>query len=146
VAEGRRGRRWRSIRRHTSNSLATDLLVSDLLLEVDANGRWTRLELATARGILTLHPDAGGAAVHGNVVSSDGVVPLTFAWSPHHRLLIAAEPVAAAALAAADSGVCTPRPGLIIGRDLSITAADPVVEQTVAPPHGLPGPSWPLEG
>jgi hypothetical protein len=38
--------------------LVADLLVSDLLLDVDANGSWTRLELATARGILTLHPES----------------------------------------------------------------------------------------
>jgi hypothetical protein len=144
VAEGRRGRRWRSIRRDASNRLIADLLVSDLLLEVDANGRWTRLELATVRGILTLHPDADGTAVHGNVVTPDGVVPLTFVWSPQHRLMIAGEPVAAAALGAADPAAWTPRPGLIIGRDLAITVADPV-EPMVAPPDGLPGPSWPLE-
>ena len=144
MAEGRRGRRWRSIRRDASNRLVADLLVSDLLLEVDADGRWTRLELATHRGILTLHPDADGSAVHGNVVTPDGVVPLTFAWSPQHRLVIAGEPVAEAALGTTDAAAWTAGPGLLVGRDLAITVADPV-EAMVAPPDGLPGPSWPLE-
>ena len=62
VAEGRRGRRWRSVRRNPAG-----VLVSDLLLEVDPEGRWTRLELATARGILVLHPDLG-------VTATDAVV------------------------------------------------------------------------
>ena len=66
VAEGRRGRRWRSARRDADGNL-----VSDLLLELDPVGRWTRLELATTAGILTLHPEPDDTAVHGNVVTAD---------------------------------------------------------------------------
>ena len=145
VAEGRRGRRWRSIRRDGRHRL-----VSDLLVEVDPGGRWTRLELATARGILTLHPEPDGAAVHGNVVTPDGVVPLAFAWSPGHRLVVAGEPVAAAALgitdelSVTDAAARAPGPGLVVGRDLGVTAAA-AVEPMSAPPGGLPGASWPLE-
>ena len=97
--------------------------MSDLLLEVDPDGRWTRLELATVRGILTLHPDLDGTAVHGNVVTPDGVVPLTFAWSPQHRLVVAGEPVAAAPSGPPIARRGTPGPGLIVGRDLAITVA-----------------------
>lgn len=144
VAEGRRGRRWRSIRRDSTHRLVSDLLVSDLLVEVSAAGRWTRLELATARGILTLHPEPDDAAVHGNVVTPEGVVPLAFAWSPGHRLVVTGEPVAAAALGATGPAGRPPGPGLIVGRDLAVTAAD-AVEPMIAPADGLPGPSWPLE-
>jgi len=87
------GRRWRSIRRD-----AAGRLVSDLLLELDPAGRWVRLELATADGILTLHREVDDTAAHGNVVTAGGVVPLAFAWSRGHRLDIAGEPVAVAAL------------------------------------------------
>ncbi len=139
VAEGRRGRRWRSIRCDSGGRL-----VSDLLLEADPEGRWTRLELATAAGILTLHPEPDGGAVHGNVVTGEGVVPLAFDWSPAHRLVVAGEPVAAAALGVPDGVSGAPGPGLIVGRDLSITVAG-VVDPVVAPRAGLPGPSWPLE-
>jgi hypothetical protein len=77
-------------------------------------------------------------------VIPDGVAPLALAWSPEHRLVIAGEPVADAALGAPDSAARTPRPGLILGRDLAITVANPV-ERIVVRPGGLPGPSWPLE-
>ncbi len=139
VAEGRRGRRWRSIRRD-----AAGRLVSDLLLEVDTAGRWVRLELATAGGILTLHPEADDMAAHGNVVTAGGVVPLAFAWSPGHRLAITEEPVAAAALGGLPDPGAALGPGLVVGPDLAVTAV-PAVESPPAPPGGLPGPSWPLE-
>ncbi len=138
VAEGRRGRRWRSIRRDASHQL-----VSDLLVEVDPDGRWARLELATARGILTLHPEPDEAAVHGNVVTPDGVVPLAFAWSSAHRLVVAGEPIAGAALGARPAGATT-GPGLVVGRDLSVCAVDTLTPPSTSP-GGLPGPSWPLE-
>ncbi len=139
VAEGRRGRRWRSIRRD-----ATERLVSDLLLELDPTGSWARLELATSRGILTLHPAPGGGAAHGNVVTATGVAPLTFAWSRAHRLVIVGEPVANAALGVAGAPDTPVGPGLIVGRDLSITVTDEL-QLPSAPPGALPGRSWPLE-
>lgn len=144
VAEGRRGRRWRSLHRDASAGNGADLLVSDLLIEVDSDGRWTRLEMATARGLLTLHPDPGGTAAHGNVVSPDGVVALGFAWSRRHHLVIVGEPVAAAALGNSPGNHMLPAPGLVVGRDLTVSVADHL-EPMIAPPDGLPGPSWPLE-
>jgi hypothetical protein len=142
VAEGRRGRRWRSLRLD-----AEGRVLSDLLLELDPTGEWARLELANRSGILTLHPDAGG--VHGNVVGPDGVRHLALAWEPGWWLAIAGEPVAAAALAgSAGSG------GLVVQPDLSIERVDgprPAAgavrpEGGLGPPDdGLPGDSWPLE-
>jgi hypothetical protein len=120
------------------------MLVSDLLIEVDPDGRWTRLELATARGVLTLHPEPGGAVAHGNVVTSDGVEPLTFAWSRRHHLVIEAEPIAAAALGVPPTAGRRPAPGLLVGRALEVTVVDDL-QPMVAPLGGLPGPSWPLE-
>jgi hypothetical protein len=138
VAEGRRGRRWRSLRLD-----AHGRVVSDVLLEVDPDGRWARLELATAAGILTLHPEPGERAVRGNIVTGRGVVPLAFAWSPAHLLVVTGEPVADAALAARRPPAA-PGPGLIVGSDLGVTVAD-AIDPAMAPPDGLPGPSWPLE-
>ena len=138
VAEGRRGRRWRSIRRDSAG-----LLVSDLLVELDPIGRWTRLELATTAGILTLHPERDDTAVHGNVVTEKGVVPLVFAWSPGHCLVVEGEPVAAVALSR-PSGDAGSAPGLLVNADLSVTVGEAIVVPAGSP-NRLPGPSWPLE-
>lgn len=138
VAEGRRGLRWRAVRRDRSGAI-----VSDLFLELDPAGHWSRLELATSDGILTLHPEPDGSAVHGNVVTPNGVRPLALAWSATHRLLLPGDPVAAVALGAewedAVSG-----PGIVVGADLSVTATDAISRPTERP-GSLPGPSWPLE-
>ena len=138
VAEGRRGRRWRSLRRDTAGSV-----VADLLLEVDPAGRWTRLELATTTGILTLHPEPDERWVHGNVVTERGVVPLALPWSADHRLLLPGEPVAAAALGS-DEANPPPGPAIVVDRRL-----EPLEVEAAAmprrPPDGLPGASWPLE-
>jgi len=138
VAEGRRGRRWRSLRLDAHGGV-----VSDLLLETDPGGRWARLELATAAGILTLHPEPGDQEAHGNIVTGRGVVPLAFAWSPAHLLVVTGEPVAAAALARTATDTA-PGPGLVVGRDLVVEALDAIRAPSDLP-GDLPGPSWPLE-
>ncbi len=138
VAEGRRGRRWRALRRDSRGAI-----VSDLLLEVDPAGRWSRLELATGAGILTLHPEPDRSAVHGNVVTPSGVRPLAVAWSPAHRLLLPGDPVAAVALGMGSADAVA-GPGIVVGADLSVTATD-AIEPPAAPSDPLPGPSWPLE-
>ena len=138
VAEGRRGQRWRSVHLGADGGV-----VADLLLEVDPAGRWTRLELATAAGLLTLHPEPDGGSVHGNVVTGRGVVPLALPWSARHRLLLPDEPVAAAALGS-EEGEPVPAPAIVVDGRLQPV----VVVSTVPPPRpadGLPGPSWPLE-
>lgn len=88
-AEGTRGTRWRE-------SLARDgNLVRSLLLEVSGVDRPTRLEITTAAGLLTLHPEPDESGLHGNVVRSDGVDHLAFAWSPEHELLVLGSPASA---------------------------------------------------
>lgn len=71
VAEGRRGRRWREV------VSVAGTVVRAILLETDTAGRLTRLEIATAEGLLTLHPDSGDTLLHGNVVTPGGVRHLT---------------------------------------------------------------------
>ena len=66
VAEGRRGRRWREVVR-TGEGIR-----SSLLLELDPQGRFSHLELSTAAGLLTLHPEGDGT-LHGNTVTGRGV-------------------------------------------------------------------------
>lgn len=66
VAEGSRGRRWREV------VTADGAVQSSLLLELDPGGRFSHLELSTAAGLLTLHPE-GDATLHGNAITSDGV-------------------------------------------------------------------------
>ena len=138
VAEGRRGFRWRAVRRDSSGAI-----VSDLLLELDPAGQWSRLELATSDGILTLHPESDNSAVHGNVVTPSGVRPLALAWSAAHRLLLPDDPVAAAALGSWRENALS-GPGIVVDADLSVTAAD-AIEWSTGRPDPLPGPSWPLE-
>jgi hypothetical protein len=79
VADGRRGRRWRAL------TTRVGALEASVLLEVGLDGRPSRLELATAAGLMTLHPEAPGL-LHGNVVSPDGVRHLAFAWGDEHEL------------------------------------------------------------
>lgn len=138
VAEGRRGRRWRSLR------LAADgAMVADLLLEVDPAGRWARLELATAAGILTLHPEPDGQSIHGNVITPAGLRHLALGWGTDHRLVVEGEPVVACALARANPPGTGP--GLVVTRDLVVHDRADVASPPAAAADGLPGPSWPLE-
>jgi len=89
VAEGSRGRRWRE-----SLDRGGDLIRS-LLLETDRNLRPTRLEMATASGLLTLHPDPSEVELHGNVVTASGIRHLRFDWGPDHELLVPGSPACA---------------------------------------------------
>src|SRR5436189_2001251 len=66
MAEGSRGSRWREVR------VLDESVVSSLLLELDPDGRFSHLELATTAGLLTLHPEGDGT-LHGNAVTADGV-------------------------------------------------------------------------
>jgi len=50
------------------------------LVELDAAGRFTRLERGTSDGMLTLHPERDGRSAHGNIVRSGGVEPLAVDW------------------------------------------------------------------
>ena len=88
LAEGGRGRRWRASR------VRDGRLEGTILLEIDAAGRPARLELGTADGLLTLHPDRGERELHGNVVTPDGIRHLRLDWSPAHELVVDGFPVA----------------------------------------------------
>jgi hypothetical protein len=87
-AQGTRGTRWRSTRSDARG------VISVLTMETTPDGRLDRLELATDRGMLTLHPDSGRGALHGNVVTADGVRHLELPWSPEHALVVDDEPLA----------------------------------------------------
>lgn len=90
IADGRRGRR---VRESISRG---DTLVRTVLFEIDPAGRCVRLELATAHGLLTLHPDRDGGQLHGNVVGPAGVRHLTFDWSADRELFVAGSPASTA--------------------------------------------------
>ncbi len=75
-----------------------------LLLELDPDGRPTKLEMATGDGLLSLHPEPAPAALHGNVVRATGVEHLTLPWSADHILVAAGSPVTAAAAASLLAG------------------------------------------
>jgi len=90
VAEGTRGWRWR-----WTIAAATGLRHVGLI-ERDATGRFTRLELEAGEGMLTLHPDADGRSAHGNVVRDGGVESLAIAWSDHDALAIDGDPFGSA--------------------------------------------------
>jgi len=66
AADGRNGRRWRELALDASGVART------LLLETDQQGAWQRLEISSAEGLLTLHPESDGS-IHGNIASRNGV-------------------------------------------------------------------------
>ena len=147
VAEGRRGARWREVR------VRDGAIVSSLLLEIDPKGRFSHLELSTATGLLTLHPEADGT-LHGNAVDASGVRHVVAVpWVPDDVLLVAGSPIArAAATPRADahrrSGVAM---GVVVGLDLAVDrrAIGRTERAIQLDPSGTPafpdGVSWPLE-
>jgi hypothetical protein len=137
VAEGSHGRRWRW------TVVDADRLRHVGLVEVDRDGRFARLELSSARGQLTLHPEPDHQSIHGNVASADGVRPLAFDWSPVTGLAIAGDAFGSAILPHTADGptlVVSPRLGVVSGRVDGSLECDgrgiPILEQAV---------EWPLE-
>ena len=121
VADGRRGRRWRAV-------ASLDGAISHaLLLEVDLEGRPSRLELTTAAGMLTLHPDeASDRSLHGNVVTPAGVRHLGLPWSDEHGLEIQGHPIASAVTAhrlrdSVPVGEGRTLPVVVVTADLSVS-------------------------
>jgi hypothetical protein len=90
VAEGARGRRWR-----WTLASGTELRHAGLV-ELDRDGRFGRLELETAQGMLTLHPDTDRRSAHGNVVRPGAVEPVEVAWSDDDELAIEDDPFGSA--------------------------------------------------
>jgi hypothetical protein len=140
VAEGRRGRRWREVVR------AGEGIRSSLLLELDPDGQFSHLELSTAAGLLTLHPEPDGT-LHGNAVTAEGMRHVVgLAWDPDGAVLLDGSLVCRAA---------TVGPGrasiacLRIGIDLALEIGTTSTEESATTSDGLPilvdGASWPLE-
>jgi hypothetical protein len=86
VADGRRGRRWRE------SGIRGGVVVRTILVETATTGGVRRLEVATAAGLLTLHPDASGDTLHGNVVSPRGIRHLRFSWGLDRTIMVEGSP------------------------------------------------------
>lgn len=102
AAEGSRGTRWREAVVGTAADQADAAdrgLVRSILLEVSREGRVTKVEVATAAGLLTLHPEADESMLHGNVVTSTGVRHGAFEWSPGHELIVEGSPASLSVIA-----------------------------------------------
>ena len=141
VAEGRRGRRWREVVATGEGSV-----VSSLLLELDSRGRFSHLELATAAGLLTLHPEPDGT-LHGNVVTAAGISHIGgMPWAADGVIVVAGSAVCEA-VAGSGRHVGDRIPMLRIGADLAL--ARDTLEVTNDGGGGLPvladAMSWPLE-
>ncbi len=139
VAEGARGRRWRwviddvGVVRHAG------------LVELDGEGRLTRLELDGSAGLLTLHPDGADGSLHGNLVDDGGVRPISFEGATAAGIVIDEDPFGTALLARA--GECG---GLRIDRrfaaSLTATASrDAPRLDHRGVPHLGEATEWPLE-
>lgn len=122
VADGNRGRRWRAV------ATLDGAIRLVLLLEVDVAGRPSRIELATPAGMLTLHPGEGSGALHGNVVSTEGVRHLALPWSDDHGLEVDGNPIAAAVTAHRLRTTTAPGEGRTV--QVVLIAADLLVAET----------------
>jgi hypothetical protein len=109
LAEGERGRRWRW------TVIDDGALRHVALVEVDRAGTFARLELASPAGLLILHPESDGRSIHGNVVTTDGVRPLSFDWSAGAALAIAGDAFGTAILLAGAA-----RSTLVVGPSLDV--------------------------
>jgi hypothetical protein len=141
MAEGRRGSRWREVR------VAGDAVVSSLLLELDPDERFAHLELATAAGLLTLHPEGDGT-LHGNAIVASGVQHIVaVAWEPTDGLLVEGSTIARAAAARGPAATAE----VVIGLDLTIdrrsleAPAQPMDLDVDGLPVLVDGETWPLE-
>jgi hypothetical protein len=137
LAEGERGRRWRW-------TVSDDGALRHVaLVEIDRDGRFVRLELASPAGLLILHPEPDGDSIHGNVVTVDGVQPLSFDWSAMAALAIAVDSFGTSILVAGAA-----RSTLVIGPSLAVLAGvgGPALE---CDSRGIPvlvvAREWPLE-
>ena len=82
VADGRRGRRWRE------SGVRDGAVVRTILIETEPDCLIHRLEMNTAAGLLTLHPDASGDTLHGNVVTQTGMRHLQIGWGRDRAILL----------------------------------------------------------
>jgi len=143
VAEGRRGRRWREV------VVTAGSIRSSLLLELDPDGAFSHLELSTAAGLLTLHPETDGT-LHGNAVTWDGIQHIRgVPWSPDQAIWITGSSICLAAGLRRD-GTKTAA-WLAIGLDLRLETAVSIIrpDWSLIDAEGLPvlvdAETWPLE-
>jgi hypothetical protein len=141
VSEGTRGRRWREMRR-----TAEGVLITSLLLETHPDGRFAHIELSTAAGLLTLHPEADGT-LHGNVVTVLGIRHVIgLPWTAGSVVLVEGSVLASAAASRTLAGDAAD--GVRITTDLDIVAIHEKISLEVDA-DGLPllddAASWPLE-
>jgi hypothetical protein len=141
VSQGSRGRRWREIRR-----TADGVLITSLLLETNPDGRFAHIELSTAAGLLTLHPEADGT-LHGNVVTTLGIRHVVgLPWTPGSVVLVEGSVLASAA--AMRTLVGNAADGVRITLELDVVVTREAVSLEVDE-DGLPvlddGAAWPLE-
>ena len=141
MSEGRRGSRWREVR------VADGAVVSSLLLEFDPDERFAHLELSTAAGLLTLHPEGDGT-LHGNAIVASGVQHIVaVAWEPADALEVEGSTIARTAAARGPAAAAE----VVVGLDLSIArrTLEAPAQPTVLDADGLPvlvdGETWPLE-
>jgi hypothetical protein len=139
LAEGVRGRRWRWTIQIGSG------LRSSTLAEIDPAGRFARLELSTAVGMLTVHPEPDRRSIHGNVVHSGGVRPIAEAWTDEVVLGLEGDPFGTAIL-----GGGAERKSLLVAAGLVVTPrGTEVVPALDVDDRGVPilvgATEWPLE-
>jgi len=145
VAEGRRGRRWREVVVAGEGNAAVR---SSLLLEIGPDGRFSHLELSTAAGLLTLHPEADGT-LHGNAVTADGVRHVVaLPWDSDGVIQLAGSTVCHAAAFSGPLGISA-TDALAIDLDLSLRRGRARIDPALVSLDGLPaldgGTTWPLE-
>ena len=141
VAEGRRGRRWREV------VAEGDAIRSSLLLELDPDGRFSHLELATAAGLLTLHPEAD-ATLHGNSVTSSGIRHVAGPeWDRDGAIWLAGSSICLAAGRRPDGSRAVT--WLDVGLDLVFQLRTTRPDWALVDANGLPvlaeSTTWPLE-
>jgi hypothetical protein len=117
---------------------------SSLLLELDPDGRFSHLELATAAGLLTLHPEGDGT-LHGNAVTERGVEHIAGRpWQRDAVVLVEESAVCLAVASSAGTNVAA----LLVSLALELSFGAVPIERA-ATADGLPelvnGRSWPLE-
>ena len=126
-------------------------MMSSLLLETDPDGRFSQIELSTAAGLLTLHPEID-ETLHGNVVTARGVRHVVAVpWDGEGTLLVEDSALAAAAARPRSAS----RRGVLVRLDLSLQpfggggAGEPSASAVPVDADGLPrldrGATWPLE-
>jgi hypothetical protein len=161
IAAGRRGRRWREV------VVRDAAVVSSLLFETAPDDHFSHLELSTATGLLTLHPEGDGT-LHGNSIGVDGVRHVVgLPWERDAIVLLEGSVVSRAAATrllsrSIEPGESGTEAGLAIGLDLVLDRRDVAIgrsregawgfdgeELLTVDPNGTPvlrdRAEWPLE-